>query len=284
MPVQQSMSASAEIASQYGDTFVDFTTGLVDGVVQTLVTSSIDQMSAYADLVSSISDGLQAFQETSTGLDLSSSPGSETHNDSVLDSYIANVLGVDTTADPVNLSTDLTFMPNQESVSSHFAGILVNDESFTDVYTTDPNGNITITLAKLRDFAKAKLLSGIENTYNMLLTLVREGWSKVLADKWSIETDLVFSFSASDRSSAYANTYSKKSKDWYAGGSLKTGKKINKWVNVSAWGGASGSSLSVARTSASSSSQVDASALMKGHVRIDGIVVQYESKQIEKAA
>ena len=61
----------AEVAKQFMQSvnFVDFVSGLIDGVFHSIVTSSIEQMEAYAKMVSDVSKSLSQFRDENTTQD-----------------------------------------------------------------------------------------------------------------------------------------------------------------------------------------------------------------------
>lgn len=173
--------------------FTQFTAGLINGVFNTIVNSSIKQMSAYANLVSTVSKSVADFTAEALG------PNQEN-----VIFVIKNEFGLNI---PTGNSPTITLNENQfEVVSTSLKDIVINNKQITDASNLSAlSGNpktATITLAKLQPFVAAKISTEVESRYNLLRTLLQLGMQKVVVDKGHIRTKLTFSLDARNNQSA----------------------------------------------------------------------------------
>ena len=177
--------------------FTQFTSGLINGVFTTIVNSAINQMSAYANLVSSVSKSLADFTADVLG------PNQENvifviKNDFGLTISSGNAPSVTLNEDQFN------------NVTSALKDVVVANKSITEATNLPALSGTpktsTITLAKLQPFVAAKISAEAESKYNLLRTLLQLGMQKVVVDKGHIRTKLTFSIDA-------ANSESKKTKE-----------------------------------------------------------------------
>ncbi len=275
------MAAHVE-ARKYGESFVDFTNDLLSGVISTLVKAGMDQMTSYAELIQAISVGQSTFQENVTGLD-KTKPFSDAVNLPILDNYIEEVFA------GINVTSALE-QQEADSLIGHFNGITINTGTTSNVelktmsQILDPE--LTITKAELQEFVYNKLISDAAKNYDTLVTLVREGWIKVLPTDWKVSTDLSFHITSDDTSSIYSSYYKQKVRGWQASRSGSFGFNIGKILSMSSTnaGSVSGSKLRVSTQSKSETSNLTSDVLYKGHVSVSGTAVQHPSVTIEPSA
>lgn len=265
--------AAHSSASQYGETFVDFTNELVSGVIATLVKSGMDQMTSYAELIQAISVGQSTFQQNVTGLN---SDEDSTHGDNtpILDAYITDVFAGMVLPGPI---TQL----EADGLIDHFNGVTIGtgpSRTMSDVLGTTLN----ITQAQLREFVYNKLLSAASKNYDTLVTLVREGWIKILPTNWKVSTDLNFHITGEDKTSIASTYYKQKARGWNARHSSGIGFNLGKFLSIASTNTASaaGSMLRVSTQTKSSTSTLTSDVLFKGHVSVSGTAVQHPSVTI----
>lgn len=162
--------------------FVPFTTGLIDGVFNSIVSSSIKQMNAYAELVQSVSQTLNEFKDAEIGSD----------RDGAAQKVITDVFGL---VFPSNANTDIALNADQAGLlSERLDGVQVSNKTVRE--TIGASSKIKGSL--LRDFVKSKLEQDAESKYEHLRTLLKMGMQKVVVDRGLIRTRLTFSVRASE--------------------------------------------------------------------------------------
>ena len=162
--------------------FVPFTTGLIDGVFNSIVSSSIKQMNAYADLVQSVSQTLSEFKDAEIGTD----------RDVSAQKVITEVFGL---SFPANANSDITVNADQTAqLGEGLNGIRISNKTVLETIASSSK----IKAALLRDFVKAKLEQDAESKYEHLKTLLKMGMQKVVVDRGLIRTRLTFSVRASE--------------------------------------------------------------------------------------
>jgi hypothetical protein len=195
--------AAAVEGSAALDTFVDFTSGLVHSVIDTITDSTIEQLKAYAELVSAVSGSLADYQAKTIG-------------DSAVaaDKFITEVVGPQFAANPANVQSfaadPFAIDPAKlADFKAFFAGVTagiepnlkaIGDADIIGV-NNDPNA---ISHANLLAFCKARLEREVKKSYEMLLTILKLGMQKVVITEGEIHTKLTFHVSAaqSDETSA----------------------------------------------------------------------------------
>lgn len=272
--------AAHQAALKFGETFVDFTNDLVSGVISTLVKSGMDQMTSYAELIQAISVGQSTFQQNVTGLD-STKDFDDPVNLPFLSNYIDDVfVGID-----VSVALD---QKDADGLIDHFSGVTIDiDTSATgvDLKTMSEilGTSLIISEPQLQEFVYNKLISAAAINYDTLVTLVREGWIKILPTEWKVSTDLIFHITSEDLSSVVSSYYSKRAKRWQASHKGTIGFNLGKILSLSGRNNASVSErkLRVSTQSKSNTSNVTSDVLFKGHVSVSGTAVQHPSVTIE---
>ncbi len=162
--------------------FVQFTTGLVNGVFNSIVTSSINQMKEYAELVAAVSKSLSDFIDDEVGTDRLVSANS----------IISTVFSVN----PIPTSnTDIVLSQDQDDIiKSTLGSIVINNKNISDTI----GSTLKIKRDLLKDFVVKKMENDATDKFNYLKTLLKLGMQKVVVDKGLIRTKLTFSVRASE--------------------------------------------------------------------------------------
>lgn len=236
--------------------FVDFTTTLVRGVIETLVDTSIEQMEAYADLLGVVAPGLSNYQSQVVGSGIKLVENAEAYLDSVLDidfnANTANTVSIDSVKRQqlVDLFEDIyieevydeTGNPIPITASSSHDGMISTAVSTTDnqydvLEVEEPTGSTSINLSKdvLRGFAVEQLRMDAKSSYDKLEAILRMGLNRLVFQDITLESKLTFHLDASEFSEETSSTYDEdlkqKAKNWGvkaffgASGNLKNGKR-----------------------------------------------------------
>lgn len=202
---QRAMAAAAEL-QKIG--FVEFTVELVRGVYEVIVKASLDQLKAYADLVASVAKTLEEYRDGVLGKDA-------TEQNEKADSYIKEVLELDTAKDPITLSED-----QKKALIEHFSGIKAKTTTSLDTETTmeEELKDNQITVADLKAFVLEKLKKNAEDSYNLIVTILKIGMQKVVVTNGEIKTKLTFHVDTADTFQKTSMTYSSRSSRWGARG------------------------------------------------------------------
>jgi hypothetical protein len=171
--------------------FVPFTTGLINGVFNSIVSSSISQMRGYAELVTSVSKTLDEFLVDELGAD----------RPAAIAAAIKNGFGVNVPPG-TGVNTDVQLTDSQfADMKATFSGLRVNNKGFENTATIAAAAS-KIKLKDLNDFVSQKLEKDAGDKFEYLKTLLKLGMQKVVVDRGLIRTKLTFSVSAFERESA----------------------------------------------------------------------------------
>lgn len=191
--------------------FVEFTNDLVRNVYSTIVTSSMDQLRAYAEFVRQVSKSVAEYQQQVTGK-------TSAEQNATADTYIKDVLKLDPS------QSSFTFKPEEvPGLKEHFAGIKrpTDNKTIGEVITADATtGSSTISRDDLRVFVIEKLNSQAKDSYEILKTILKIGMQKIVVSDGVIETKLTFHIDASDVQSRTATEYQSRASGWGIGGGI----------------------------------------------------------------
>lgn len=190
--------------------FVDFTVDLVKGVYEVIVNASMEQLEAYAELVTKVSKSLEEYQDEVLGPD-------EAEKQEKAENYITEVLGFKK-QDTYTLTDD-----QATALREHLAGISVQEDEQNkgiDDYITVSGTSKEITHENLVKIVLEKLKKSTEHSYDLLKTILKIGMQKVVVTNGEIRTKLTFHIDASDDYSKTSNQYSNNSSGWGIGGGL----------------------------------------------------------------
>ena len=245
--------------------FVDFTVDLVKGVYEVIVNASMEQLEAYAELVTKVSKSLEEYQDEVLGPD-------EAEKQEKAENYITEVLGFKK-QDTYTLTDD-----QATALREHLAGISVQEDEQNkgiDDYITVSGTSKEITHENLVKIVLEKLKKSTEHSYDLLKTILKIGMQKVVVTNGEIRTKLTFHIDASDDYSKTSNQYSNNSSGWGVGGGLSgsgtglVGKIFGASLGIGLSGGYSSRKLSVNVVNEKSTSATNVNVDILGEVRIN---------------
>jgi hypothetical protein len=245
--------------------FVDFTVDLVKGVYEVIVNASMEQLEAYAELVTKVSKSLEEYQDEVLGPD-------EAEKQEKAENYITEVLGFKK-QDTYTLTDD-----QATALREHLAGISVQEDEQNkgiDDYITVSGTSKEITHENLVKIVLEKLKKSTEHSYDLLKTILKIGMQKVVVTNGEIRTKLTFHIDASDDYSKTSNQYSNNSSGWGIGGGLSgsgtglVGKIFGASLGIGLSGGYSSRKLSVNVVNEKSTSATNVNVDILGEVRIN---------------
>lgn len=245
--------------------FVEFTTGLVTNVYETIVHASLDQLKAYGDLVATVADTLAKYQDDAIG-------DTDGKRQRTVDSYVRDVLRIplaDPAPDPVALT------PEQKALlSKEFAGQTIDDgeqEQPIDHYLQGSS----IALSPLRQFVLDKLRANTKHSYDLIKTMLQLGMQKVVVTDGDIETKLTFHVDAADSTDKNQATTDSRRTGWGVGGSLTgqlgggvAGKLVGSFLGGTVGGGYTNSKINVTVVNERSAAATNVNIDVIGHVNI----------------
>lgn len=245
--------------------FTEFTTGLIQGVFKTIVDSTLDQMNAYASLVSQLSISLTEFTNQAVG----------TNNENAL-LVLKNDLGL---VVPTGANPSIPLNEDQfNSLVNTFIGITVNGKLISDTSNmaalagNPPASSITVN--KLLPFVVEKIKLEATDRYNLLRTLVQLGMQKVVVSKGHIRTKLTFSVDFEESFSTSSQTTNSQSTSFGFGGGGgfgigAFGGVLGTLTGVGLGGGAASKKIKVNVVNAKSSAATNLNADIIGEVLIE---------------
>ena len=194
------------------NTFVDFTTSLVRDVIRTVTDSTIEQLEAYADLVSKVAGTLQDYEVRMVG----SSNDFELRGFQYLNDVVRPSLTALTTeitnanaSPPYGAFTpaNVDFGAKVDDAKSLFAGVSADfgsgDVAFesrlapTAGGTPDGTGTFMAT-ADLHKLCVAKLRKDIKGSYDKLVTILKLGMQKIVITEGEVKTSLTYHLDSTD--------------------------------------------------------------------------------------
>ncbi|MFL6203618.1 MAG: hypothetical protein ACJ76J_30995 [Thermoanaerobaculia bacterium] len=220
----QAIAAVTEGASATLPLFVDFTTGLVNNVLESVTASTLDQLRGYAELVSNVSGTLADFQKRTLGGTLDES-ALKYVNDVVIDVFATNpALEVSSPTDTQMIGFD----PQKiEELKGSFSGVSATVPGGTEPTIFDTalvqGGSTTaptydMKAADLVAFAVAKLDRDTEASYRTLIALVQLGVQRLVMDECTVRTSTTFHVDSRDSleksSSQTEQAYSQAAFNW----------------------------------------------------------------------
>jgi len=245
--------------------FVDFTVDLVKGVYEVIVNASMEQLQAYAELVSKVSKSLADYQDEVLG-------PHDSDKEEKAGSYIDEVLGF------AKAATYTLTDEQAEGLRQHFAGIAVKNgedtKSIEDYIAVTGSGK-QISHDNLVKIVAEKLKKSTEHSYDLLKTILKIGMQKVVVTNGEIRSKLTFHVDASDDYNKISSQYNSKSSGWGIGGSMSgssgglVGKVFGGAMNVGLSGGYSSRKLSVSVVNEKSSSATNVNVDILGEVKIN---------------
>lgn len=181
--------------------FVEFVSGLIDGVFNSIVTSSIEQMEAYSKMVADVSKSLNQFRDENTSDD--------DGRDQLIEQFpdVFNI-GMDEFSGSGQPKLRLRDDVDQDSalarVQSSLGGLV--DGGIESIDVADPEAE-----AKLIQAARSHIATARQQ---LLATMVMMGLSRIVVTNGKIQAKIMYDFSASSQRtlsrSAQARDYARK--------------------------------------------------------------------------
>ncbi|MFV8755025.1 hypothetical protein ACNOYE_31125 [Nannocystaceae bacterium ST9] len=227
-------AASKTLGSPVFATFVDFTTDLVQNVVQTVIQSSIDQLQAYSEIVAKVSGTLADYEQRTF-------PNIDGEAEKYMNGYIKPNFGDPSWTEDVTKNTNVQvgLAPNKtEEFKAMFSGLVVEFKITSEAAATKhiiddiiivSGDDRSVVPADLFHFARATIKRDIKSSYDQLLMILKLGMQKIVITDGKIYTKLTFHLSTTDtaeqQSIVTTTDYSYKSSNWNANLSGKLMKK-----------------------------------------------------------
>lgn len=246
--------------------FVDFTKSLVSGVFDVVVQSQIDQLKAFAELVSQVSQSLAQYQKEVTGIDFT---GTVANASTKLEDYIKNVLKFNLPASP---ATSYTLdMGEFKLLENHLGADVLNPPPPTGTNTTAPvvppsagsSGSIKIDYLKESVFNKLK--AETTEQYNLLVEMMKLGFARIDVTAGHVATKMNMHVTGLDQEMAASYAADTQGNDWHAGGYVRG---VFKKIGFGASGRYTSSRLRVNVSNTQSISRTNLDATMSGEVHI----------------
>ena len=270
MVIGDAAQAGIAAARQLQDLgFVQFTSGLVDGVFNTIIASTVKQMDAYSKMVADVSKSLAQFQAENVPPARVTAHLAERYPDGQGGTLVRPAYEIpDTPADTVNgipaktgnqklqeivgtLILETENLPRDDRLTRTSIGIPVTDNAVKQFTETQVS---TIRTA----LAKALATSMIEH----LRQMVREGMARIVVTNGKILTKLTFNVTATEEDRTRNTNYHRDSAGAYIKGAAWAG-----WGVVQA--GGNWNQLNVRQTNDSTFDSLTMSAEMIGQVEIN---------------
>ena len=232
--------------------FVDFTSGLVREVFKTLIDSTLEQLDAYADLVSKVSGTVADFEAKALG-DVNAA-AVDYLNKVILPSFGTGAIptlawsGTAVTGGGPDISLDAA---KQQDLVALFAGVnaavatlptspivpassplAVNDlTTFESLLESTGSQILTMKTTNLHAFTVAKLKHDVKSAYDKIVTLLKLGMSKIVVEEGEIDTSLTFHVASADsdeRTTSQTRTdVATHSSNWAVNGGFFGGRSVS---------------------------------------------------------
>jgi hypothetical protein len=248
--------------------FVEFTTDLVKNVYNVIVQASMDQLKAYAELVKDVAKTVAEYQESvGVGDNAEELPTN-------IKNYIKEVLGLEADESGTNYEykdpEPANVTDKKRALITNFSGVAIDVDgtstSIDGLIEIDTGGTtLTVLVADLDKFVKAKLQKGAADTHTMLVTIMKLGLQKIVVTEGFIGTKLTFHVDAQETYSKASTDVDSKSKSF----GLSGGISGMKFIGGNLGGGMSQNKLKVTVVNERSSAVANMSADIVGEVRIN---------------
>jgi hypothetical protein len=247
--------------------FVDFTKSLVSGVFDVVVQSQIDQLKAFAELVSQVSQSLAQYQQDVTGIDFTGA-NAFSNASPKLEDYIKNVLKFNLPAPPASVySLD---MDEFKLLENHLGEAALHPPAPTPPQTPSvvpptAGGSGSIEVAYLKQAVFNKLKAETAEQYNLLVEMMKLGFARIDVTDGHVETKMNMHVTGLDQETAASYAADTQGNDWHAGGYVRG---VFKKIGFGASGRYTSSRLRVNVSNTQSISRTTLDATMSGEVRI----------------
>jgi hypothetical protein len=183
--------------------FVEFVSGLIDGVFNSIVTSNIQQMEAYSKMVADVSKSLNQFRDDNT----TSDDGKDNLCDAFPDVFDIGIDSFGGSGEPVlklkdGVDQDTALAQVQQTLGQH------SDTAIESIDVSDPEVANTLILASRQQIATSR--------QQLLATMVLMGLSRIVVTNGKIQAKIMYDFNTSTQRtlsrSATARDYARDSK------------------------------------------------------------------------
>lgn len=166
--------------------FVEFVSGLIDGVFNSIVTSNIQQMEAYSKMVADVSKSLNQFRDDNT----TSDDGKDNLVDAFPDVFDIGIDSFGGGAEPVlkvkdGVDQDAALGQVQQALGQH------SDSKIESIDVSDPEVAQTLILASRQQIATSR--------QQLLATMVLMGLSRIVVTNGKIQAKIMYDFNASSQ-------------------------------------------------------------------------------------
>ncbi|MFO6448849.1 hypothetical protein ACLBKU_17080 [Erythrobacter sp. NE805] len=166
--------------------FVEFVSGLIDGVFNSIVTSNIQQMEAYSKMVSDVSKTLNQFRDDNT----TSNDGKDNLLDTFPDVFDLGIDMMSGGAEPTlklkdGVDQDAALAQVQQALGQH------SDKPIESIDVSDPEVAQTLILASRQQIATSR--------QQLLATMVLMGLSRIVVTNGKIQAKIMYDFNASSQ-------------------------------------------------------------------------------------
>jgi len=246
--------------------FVEFATGLVSGVYDTVVSGQLEQLQAYSELVSAVSGSVEEFVLNTTGLNTSAGA---TGNSAAIDDYIVDVLGLDLADAPFDTAT---------GAGDDLYELFVDQFGAAAMAAHPQGASSKISLAELQSLVFDKLVADANQQYNLLTEIIRIGYARLDADSVEVKAALDFNISASETD--VRNSYKTKVKSVQRTRNKDVGLSL-KFLKFQSNRGYARNRLKVKTVSKSAASSINMSAQATGYVRVQFSTTTFDTEMAQ---
>ena len=208
--------------------FVEFTVGLINGVIDALISANAKQIQSFSELLAESAKTLAEYSSNRLGVTLPITETAALTNDQIV--QIATLVPLVTVS----------------SVEYH----LLTSEGVPSKSTTAPLGAFRDSFmpvsADVAAAINAALLAAASNEYQVLQQMVKLGFSRIVLDSGVIETRLTFTASKSQSTLNQATSSSVQSKSSGVSGGASTQGKLAKYLALSVSANSSKVSINMA--------------------------------------
>lgn len=166
--------------------FVEFVSGLIDGVFNSIVTSNIQQMEAYSKMVADVSKSLNQFRDDNT----TSDDGKDNLVDAFPDVFDMGIDSFNGGTEPQlklkdGVDQDAALGQVQQALGQH------SDSAIESIDVSDPDVAQTLILASRQQIATSR--------QQLLATMVLMGLSRIVVTNGKIQAKIMYDFNASSQ-------------------------------------------------------------------------------------
>lgn len=182
--IREGAAAAGEFMKQVN--FVDFVSGLIDGVFNSIITSNIQQMEAYSKMVADVSQSLNQFRDNNT----TPNDGKDALVDNFPDVFDIGIDDFGGGKEPVvklreGVDQDAVLPRIQQALGQH------SDKPIESIDVSDPEVANTLILASRQQIATSR--------QQLLATMVLMGLSRIVVTNGKIQAKIKYDFNATSQ-------------------------------------------------------------------------------------